>query len=174
MGAHSIGGFVESFSNSYICRWCRGERSQFQESEVRTGTFPPRTKEEHRVHVETAQESTGGSHCYGVKQLCPLTEKLEHFDVISGYPPDLLHDLFEGIVPKELALYLAALIKGKYFTLIELNKLIKQFPYRWADKKDAPQPVPLNFAAKGTVGGNVHENWALVRSFLSLLAQRYQ
>ena len=44
---------------------------------------------------------TGGSHCYGVKQLCPLAEKLEHFDVISGYPPDLLHYLFEGIVPKK-------------------------------------------------------------------------
>lgn len=97
------------------------------------------------MHVQTAQESTGGSHWYGVKQLCPLTEKLEHFDVISGYPSDLLDDLSEGIVPKELALCLAAFIKRKYFTVIELNKLIKQFPYRWADKKEAPQPVPLNF-----------------------------
>ncbi len=122
LGAHSIGGFIKSFTSSYVCRWCLGERSQFPESEVRTGTFPPRTKEEHRVHVQTAQESTGGCLCCGVKQLCPLTEKLQHFDVMSGYPPDLLHDLFEGIVPKELALYLAALIKGRYFTLIELNK----------------------------------------------------
>lgn len=84
LGAHSIGGFVESFSSSYICRWCLGERAKFQECEVRTGTFPPRTKEGHTVHVQTAQVS--GCHSYGVKRPCPLTEKLKHFDVISGYP----------------------------------------------------------------------------------------
>ncbi len=43
LGAHSVGGFVESFSGSYFCRFCVAERSQFQETEVRTGEFPSRT-----------------------------------------------------------------------------------------------------------------------------------
>ncbi|XP_062864816.1 sterile alpha motif domain-containing protein 3-like [Trichomycterus rosablanca] len=30
LGAHSIGGFVESFSSSHCCRFCLGERSQFK------------------------------------------------------------------------------------------------------------------------------------------------
>ncbi|XP_036004043.1 uncharacterized protein LOC118566352 isoform X3 [Fundulus heteroclitus] len=30
LGAHSIGGFVESFSATHCCRFCLGERSQFQ------------------------------------------------------------------------------------------------------------------------------------------------
>ncbi|XP_028322152.1 uncharacterized protein LOC114475494 isoform X2 [Gouania willdenowi] len=30
LGAHSIGGFVESFSSTHVCRFCLGERSQFQ------------------------------------------------------------------------------------------------------------------------------------------------
>lgn len=47
LGAHSVGGFVESFSASYVCRFCVGERSQFQELEVRTGAFPSRTKQQH-------------------------------------------------------------------------------------------------------------------------------
>lgn len=72
LGAHSIGGFVESFSSTHICRFCLGERSQFQVSEVRNGIFCPRTIQEHRVHVQTAQ--TSGSHCYGVKRQCPLTK----------------------------------------------------------------------------------------------------
>lgn len=103
------------------CRFCLGERSQFQVSEVRTGAFYPRTIQEHREHIQTAQEDNGQSHCCGVKRQCPLTEKLKYFDVLSGYPPDLLHDLFEGIVPLELALCLNALIKEKYFTLDEFN-----------------------------------------------------
>lgn len=102
LGAHSIGGFVESFSSTHICRFCLGERSQFQVSEVRTGAFYPRTKQDHRAHVQTVQQDKSDLHCYGVKKQCPLTEKLKHFDVVSGYPPDLLHDLFEGIVPLEL------------------------------------------------------------------------
>lgn len=153
---------MESFSSAYVCRFCLGERTQIQVSDVRSGAFSQRTIQEHRVHVDTAKGDKSQSHCYGVKKLCPLTENRKHFDVLTGYPPDLLHDLFEGIVPLELALCLSTLIKGKYFTLDELNKSIKQFPYRWADRTNAPQPVPLNFATK-TVGGSAHENWALLR-----------
>ena len=36
-------------------------------------------------------------HVYGVKRQCALTAKLKYFHVLSGYPPDVLHDLFEGI-----------------------------------------------------------------------------
>lgn len=46
-----------------------------------------------------------------------------------------------------------------------INELIKEFPYKWSDNPDAPLPVPLNFAARKIVGGNAHENWALLRLF---------
>lgn len=95
-----------------------------------------------------------------------------HFYVLSGYPPDLLHDLFEGILPLEIALCLNALIKGKYFTYNELNQLIKELPYRWSDNTDAPQPVPLNFAARKSVGGNAHENWALLHLLPLIVGER--
>lgn len=100
------------------------------------------------MHVQTALDNTNQSHCFRVKRQCPLTDKPKHFDVLSGYPLDILHDLFEGIVPFEVALCLNVLIKGKYFTLEELNRSIKEFPYRWADKTDAPQTVPQKFAKK--------------------------
>ncbi|KAK3553190.1 hypothetical protein QTP86_031768, partial [Hemibagrus guttatus] len=83
--APSMGGFVENFTGSYVCRFCLGEQSEFQVEE------------------------------------------------------------------------------SKYFTLDELNKSIKTFPYKWSDKSDAPQQVPLNFAAKKSVRGNAHENWSLLR-----------
>lgn len=174
LGAHSIGGFVESFSSTYVCRFCLGERSQFQISEVRTGAFCPRTIQEHMVHVQRAQgdKSESHCHCYGVKRQCPLTEKLKHFDVLSGYPPDLLHDLFEGIVPLELALCLNTLIKGKYFTLDELNKLIKEFPYKWTDKTDNTTTSSIDFCCKKTVGENAHENWALLRILPLIVGER--
>lgn len=104
------------------------------------------------MHIQAVQENTDLTHVYGVKRHCPLTENLKHFNVLSGYPPDVMHDLFEGIVPRELALCLQVFIKNKYFTLDELNKAIQMFPYKWSDKTDDPQQVPLNFATKKSVG----------------------
>lgn len=100
---------------------------------------------------------------YGVKQECALTCSLEHFHVVRGYPPDILHDLLEGIVPVELSLCISDLISKKYFTLETLNRTIKTFPYAFNDKTDQPQPIAHRFSTKGTKGGNGHENWALIR-----------
>lgn len=54
---------------------------------------------------KTVEDDPTLPHCYGVKKACPLTKKLCHFSFARGYPPDILHDLFEGIVPKELSEY---------------------------------------------------------------------
>ncbi|XP_049330682.1 uncharacterized protein LOC111195788 isoform X1 [Astyanax mexicanus] len=161
LGAHSVGGFIESFSASYICRFCIGERSQFQELEVRTGAFPSRTKHHHQLDVEAALASN--THSHGVKRHCAISERLSHFHVTTGYPPDILHDLLEGIVPVELALCLDILIKKKYFSLEELNCIIQRFPYKWKDRTNCPQVIPPTFALRKTIGGNAHENWCLLR-----------
>lgn len=135
---------------------------------MRSGDFKFRTKEQHDMHIQAVQQNADWTRVCGVKKQCALTKKLKYFNVLSGYPPHVLHDLFEGIVPLELALCLQMFIKSSYFTLDELNKRMKTFPYKWSDNTDAPQQVPLNFAARKSIGGNAHENWSLLR-FLPLL-----
>lgn len=161
LAAHGIAGFVESFWGQYFCRFCTAERAETQVKEVRSGAFTPRNKELHQVHINTAQ-SKGGSF-FGVKKVCIFTERLAPFCVTSGYPPDVVHDLFEGIVPVELALCFGVLISKNLFTLEDLNKHIKNFQYKWDDKKNRPHLVPHNFARHKTIGGNAHENWCLLR-----------
>lgn len=56
------------------------------------------------MHVHTAQENTALTHVCGVKRQRTLTENQNDFSVLSGCPPDVLHNLFEGILPQELAL----------------------------------------------------------------------
>lgn len=63
-----------------------------------------------------------------------LTGKLSNFHVLTGYSPDLLHDLFEGIVPLEIALSLKVFIQKKYLTLSEVNDSVKHFPFKWSNK----------------------------------------
>ncbi len=106
-----------------------------------------------------------------MKKECPLTAKLEHFHVVKGYPPDLMHDLLEGIVPVELSLCLSDLISKGYFNLETLNQAIRSFTYTFTDKIDQPQPITKGFSTKGTVGGNAHENWCLIRLLPFLVGQ---
>jgi len=92
-----------------------------------------------------------------------LTEKLSHFHVTQGYPPDIVHDLFEGIVPVELALCLREFVSKKYLSLETLNTLILNFPYKWGDRTNRPHIIPCTYASKCNIGGNAHENWNLLR-----------
>lgn len=165
LAAHSLGGFFESFTVSQMCRFCMAKREEIQAKEVRTGSFQPRTEENHDQQVKNVQQDPSLAPQFGVKRSCPLTDSLEHFHVVDGYPPDLMHDLLEGIVPGELALCLKVLISNGYFSLETLNQAIKQFPYTFSDKTNQPQLVRKNFylSTMATIGGNAHENWALLR-----------
>lgn len=169
LGAHSIGGFLESFSGGSICRFCTGQKSEFQTKDVGSGVFQLRTRDIHDAHVQTAKENE--SFCCGVKRQCVLTEHLSHFHVSTGYPPDIVHDLFEGVVPVELARCISLLISKKYFTLDILNTLIQAFPYKWGDKTNRPHAIPRSFASNNTIGGNAHENWTLLRLLPFIIGQ---
>lgn len=77
LAAHSLGGFVENFSGPYPCRFCLGQRSDFQLKEVRSGAFQRRTNEQHTLHIQTALEDTSVAHSFGVKRQCIMTDKLD-------------------------------------------------------------------------------------------------
>lgn len=66
--------------------------------------FPLLTKSNYTFHVQVALSNTDEAHHCGVKSQCPISDRLSYFHAMSGYPPDTLHDLLEGIVPFELAL----------------------------------------------------------------------
>lgn len=166
LGAHSVAGFMQSFSVEYCCRFCTGKSTDIQLHSVASGAFSLRTKELHQAHVKQAQD-TGTGFC-GVKKECVFTKNLSHFNGIFGSPPDLAHDVFEGIIPVELAHCLTVLISRKLFTLADLNNAILKFPYKWADKTNKPHVVSQSFSSSKSVGGNAHENWSLLR-FLPFL-----
>lgn len=172
LAAHSLAGFFESFAVDKFCRFCLATRSDIQDTDVSSGTFEPRTKESHNQHVQEVRQDPTLAKQYGVKGECVLTDSLEHFHVVHGYPPDILHDLLEGIVPVELSLCISDLISKKYFSLETLNHAIKTFAYAFNDSTDQPQPIAHGFSTKGTIGGNGHENWALIRLLPLLIGHK--
>ena len=114
------------------------------------GTFNLRTITSHDLNVQNVLCGDGTPEC-GVKADCVFRQSLRHFHPITGFPPDILHDLLEGIVPVELALCLQEMIHLRYFTLGFLKTKILTFLCKGTDKSDKPEPIPKTFVAKKTI-----------------------
>ncbi|XP_061568422.1 uncharacterized protein LOC133422444 [Cololabis saira] len=162
LAAHDLAGFSKSFRAEHFCRFCTATQAGLQAHEVASGEFSLRTKDGHSSDVHAVMH--GGSQSQnGVTADCVLSQHLEHFHTVTGFPPDVLHDLFEGIVPVELALCIGEMIRRKYFTLEYLNDRMMSFPYQRTDKVDKPHKIPETFAVRKSIGGNGHENATLLR-----------
>lgn len=172
LGAHTIGGFLQSFSRvTHVCRFCMASSSDIQDDTKCIESFEIRTQLNHLEQVALLSTSSSSSVC-GIRSDCVLHQYLTHFHVTQGLPPDIAHDLLEGIVPHELALCLNGLIHKKCFSLEFLNSRIRAFPYLHSDRVNQPQIISNTFGKNETVGGNVAENWTLLRMLPFLIGDK--
>lgn len=93
LGAHSIVRFVENFTGSYVCRFCTAQRLEFKTTEVRSGAFTQRTNSIHADHLKILQERELTNY-YVLKSDCVLSKHPSYFIVSTGFPPNIVHDLF--------------------------------------------------------------------------------
>ena len=110
--------------------------------------------------LETDQTSTN---IKGIKVKCVFND-LKSFHVCQpGLPPCLGHDIFEGVLSVDLALYLKYFKKRKkWFTYTQLNRRVKQFKYKGSEALTKPAAVNPNL---DRLSGQAVQNW----NFLSLL-----
>ena len=78
---------------------------------------------------------------YGVNSRSPLSE-IHEFSVVDNLPQDIMHILFERVVPYEMSLMLRNFIGvEKYFTLETLNSRISSFTYTNHEARDIPTSI---------------------------------
>jgi len=168
LAAHTLGGFNESFGPNVnkFCRFCDADSTDISDVSKNISTFHLRTKSDYDMQAVLACGPVTG-----VKLCSPLHGKLNHFHVVSGLPPDVAHDLLEGIVPIELHLCLNSLTSKGYFTLDYLNRQLKSFKFLGSDRTNRPHLIGLGKDSKA-IGGNAHENWCLLRMLPLLVGAR--
>lgn len=72
-----------------------------------------------------------------------ILNKLRYYHVTTGLPPDIMHDVLEGVAVMELRCMLKVMIQElQLFSLTTLNIRIKQFPYGIPDAANKPLPFP--------------------------------
>lgn len=122
-------------------------------------TFLIRTPAMYDAHANAVFHDRSKCSDFGIKMNSPLNE-IPNFHVVTGLPPDAMHDILEGIAPYEIVLILKKLISENHFTLDYLNRRILTFPY---GKLDAiSKPVEQNLS-KNTLTGTASSNWCFLR-----------
>ena len=125
LAAHLVGGFKQSMSFALrICRECMITREQSQSLFFESDCVI-RTPDTHfeQCALLAGPLSEHHSTSYGITRLSIL-EEIPSFSVTSGLPHDIMHDLYEGVVPYHLSLLLNYCVHEKFFTLEELNQRI--------------------------------------------------
>lgn len=169
LGSHGIGGFTENFSHSrYFCRYCEVTREEFQKEPNLCGQ--QRTTDTYNAAVASLSEES--REVKGIKQRSVFND-LPNFHVCQpGLPPCLGHDIFEGVLSYDLALYLKYFIKErKWFTYTQLNRRIKQFKYKGSDAFTKPCSVKSG-ALK--LSGQAVQNWNFLRLLPVLIGDKVQ
>ena len=131
LAAHTVGGFKQSMSFALrICRTCMitgtGSQSTFLEEYTQL-----RNPEAHFSQCELLTGSLEGHYStnFGINRRSVL-EDVPGFSVTTSIPHDIMHDLFEGVVPYELKLLITHFIQiKKYFTIDFLNDRIDRFDF---------------------------------------------
>lgn len=112
-------------------------RDNFEREPTKIG--PLRTQEAYKNSVRGL--SLGHSLIDGVKP-DSVFNRLRHFHVCKPVlPPRLGHDLFEGIVSTDLALYIKHFVSVKHFTYTQLNRSISQIKLVGSDASNQPCEV---------------------------------
>ena len=166
LAAHELGGFKESFS--FARRFCRSclTNKEYSQSHFRDNQFTLRDKDAHRQHCSQLNglNRMNISIEYGINRQSSL-DSLPNFSVVEGLPHDIMHDLFEGVVPYELKLLLHHCICKSYFNVDIFNHRLSSFDFGYTEIKD--KPVLLH--DKTNIRQTASQMWLLVRILPILL-----
>ncbi len=142
LGAHAIGGFKESMSFARrICRSCMATTEMIQEH-FQESDFELRTPQLHQIQLAdmVGSDRVAKSTEYGINRRSIL-EDIPNFSVVRNIPHDIMHDLFEGVIPCEMKLLLQYLTEKKYCTVAILNSRINSFDFGYSELPDKPSLI---------------------------------
>lgn len=136
LGLHSILGFAESFRTVHPCRFCLIHFNDLNKFFVEDNLVL-RNEANYKEHLNNVKKPDFNS--FNIVEECVFHE-LPYFHATRNVSVDVMHDVWEGVVPYDLAKILNFFINvEKTFSLDLLNQRILGFPYQdWEN-----QPVEI-------------------------------
>nr|XP_037272441.1 uncharacterized protein LOC119164364 [Rhipicephalus microplus] len=161
LSQHRLGGFKCSFSHGRICRHCMALRHEIS-GKHRPSDFVERTPAVHNHHLSLVAQGLSCLPLYGVRGEPAVS--FFGFEPTQHLPPDLMHDLHEGVIPFLLKHVISFFLKYHIIKLELLNTAIMTYPYGQNDKRNKPETLSASmFQKKGTLKGNASQIYCLFR-----------
>ncbi|XP_065672066.1 uncharacterized protein LOC105845782 isoform X1 [Hydra vulgaris] len=170
LSAHALAGFRCAFNSGHICRYCM---LQYEDKEklLQETVLTLRTETLHKYHLQAINPGISGR-VYEVVKRCRFLD-LSYFKLTESFPPDLMHDLHEGIIPLILKLLISNLHCGGIVTVSQLNYEIENFKFLKNDKKNKPIIIPLTVpSGTGNIVGSASEKFILFYFLTYLIGDR--
>ncbi|XP_058961485.1 uncharacterized protein [Pocillopora verrucosa] len=169
LGAHSLGGFQESFSGLRICRICMATREDTN-TKFTEADFQIRTRAIHDRHCRLVENDANLEATYGVKTRSVLNQS-RYFHITDGLVLDVMHDQLEGVLPLEVKILLQKYIQEEnYFTLEIVNDRLERLWYPQSDASNKPSPIkPQSLANNSMRISQSARMWCLARMFPILI-----
>lgn len=104
---------------------------------------------------------------YGLNHNSFLNE-LKYFYVICGLPPDIMHDLLEGVIPLMICEFLLYAIRKKFVTLNQVNYVLQNFNYGHNEIADKPSIIQLQHLTNMSLRQSASQKW-LIFVYLPLM-----
>lgn len=96
-----------------------------------------RTVKTHDIQVKQVQNVNSDRSMYGINEQSVLSS-LSSFHAITSLPPDIMHDILEGIMPKLSSCLLHIIVSNRICTASELCQRINNFTYGTNDRRNRP------------------------------------
>lgn len=164
--------FSSSFSNGRICRFCMCHYKDLSMT-ICDENCVLRTKTTHAYHLKCAEDDPNFKSIYGVTGPC-VFNKLSYFDITKAFPPDVMHDFLEGIVPLVLKSVLKALHRDKTISIQEVNDSLRKFCYGHNDCPSKPVLITEKVALDGNISGTAVEKLTLFRTLPFLIGPKIE
>lgn len=157
LSAHALGGFQVHFNSGRVCRSCTVDHKELGKS-FDSADFVARDSHVYNYELRNVLEYPEESSVYGIKYRCIFSD-LDYFSVPDGFPPDIMHDCLEGVIPSTVSLVLRNLHgKGK-FTLEEFNNALLKVKIPTTDRPNKINETVLK--GKSKISGTASQKWEL-------------
>ena len=77
---------------------------------------------------------------FGITGLSTLNN-IKHFNIIECFPQDIMHVIYEGLLPMEVKLLTQYVVQQHWITLEELDRRIDDFNYHYVDVRNKPSQL---------------------------------
>ncbi|CAF1683485.1 unnamed protein product, partial [Rotaria magnacalcarata] len=139
LGANEVGGFQKTFSSGSFCRHCliTYEQRLIPLTDI---SFVPRTKLKHDMVLSQVIENNDDKIIQGVK-CCSWFKNLVGFHPTESLPPDLMHDVAEGLCPLIITALLKEAIQQRILSYAQIEERTSSFNFGFNDLSNKPPPI---------------------------------